>query len=197
MMKTEEKRKNPMKSRLQIFDNLKVFQRFWGWLFKRYRKPIIAFEILAAAFFISANWYQILLIHGDSMYPAYHDMQFVILDKHLGKYTYGDVVAFWCAGLDTLLVKRIAACPGDQVWIQDEKLFVNGRESQVFPADAVFADAGLAKSALFLGKDEYFVIGDQIAKSKDSRFREVGYVREADIRGKVLPEKNPSFRGGK
>ena len=161
------------------------------------RKWIVALGILAVTCYSSANWYQLLLIHGDSMYPAYHDLQFVILDKHTGVYSYGDVIAFWCTGLDALLVKRIAACPGDQVWIQGERLYVNGKESQVFPADLVFADAGIADTALLLGKDEYFVIGDQTAKSKDSRFREVGCVREEDIRGRVLPETVPFFRGGK
>lgn len=131
------------------------------------------------------------------MYPAYHDMQFVLLDKHTGGYTYGDVIAFWCSGLDALVVKRIVACPGDQVWIRNGKLYVNGTESRVYPADALFVDAGIARDALHLGREEYFVIGDQIAKSKDSRFREVGCVREDAIRGRVIPETVPSFQGGK
>lgn len=67
------------------------------------------------------------------MEPAYHNMQMVILEKNRTDYTYGDVIAFQCGTLNALLVKRIVACPGDRVVIREGCLYVNEKESMVFP----------------------------------------------------------------
>lgn len=120
------------------------------------------------------------------MWPSYHNMQLVILDKHSENYDYDDVIAFRCEGLDSILVKRIAACPGDTVGIEDGTLFVNGRKSMIFLADGAFDYSGIAEDALKLGEDCYFVIGDNIPESKDSRYAEVGCVKTTDIVGEVL-----------
>ena len=88
-------------------------------------KFFLFFCIIMFAFYVSVNWYQVLLIHGESMSPTYQDMQIVILEKHLERYTYGDVIAFQCENLDSILVKRIVACPGDDVVIKSGHLYVN------------------------------------------------------------------------
>lgn len=153
----------------------------------KYLKFIYIPAIAVVACFVSANWYQLSLIHGDSMSPAYHDMQFVLIDRHSGLYTYGDVVAFECEKLDAVLVKRIVACPGDRVIITDGTLYVNDAVSQVFPQDGIFAYSGLADSTIYLGDDQYFVIGDNLEESRDSRYEEVGMVKGKDILGKTIP----------
>lgn len=130
------------------------------------------------------------------MSPSFHNLQLVILDKHPEVFTYGDVIAFECEGLDAVLVKRVVACPGDTVQIvvwpeQDNDcvaggvLLVNGETSTVYGAEAVFDYAGLAAEPLVLGPGEYFVIGDNVAESKDSRYEEVGVVREESVIGRV------------
>lgn len=146
--------------------------------------------IMAAAYFVSANWYQVSLVRGHSMSPAYHDMQFVLIDRHSGLYTYGDVVAFQCDKLDAVLVKRIVACPGDQVIIADGTLYVNDAVSRVFPRDGIFSYSGLADSTVYLGGDQYFVIGDNLEESRDSRYEEVGMVNGKNILGKIIPRIN-------
>ena len=45
--------------------------------------------------------------------------------------------------------------------------------------------AGLAEEPLELGKDEYFVMGDNASASDDSRTPEIGNVSRDDIYGKV------------
>lgn len=164
--------------------------------------------IIMAAWYISEFHYQLMLIQGDSMSPSFHHLQLVVLDKHSEEFSYGDVVAFRCAGLDAVLVKRVVACPGDTVQIvflnemssngQDTSelgalnvkkggiLLVNGEINTVYGREAVFDYAGIAEKELKLGKGEYFVIGDNVAESKDSRYQSIGTVRVEDIIGKVL-----------
>ena len=45
--------------------------------------------------------------------------------------------------------------------------------------------AGLAESPVRLGEDEYFLLGDNRDSSEDSRFANVGNVKEKQILGKV------------
>lgn len=82
----------------------------WNKAYKLFRIAWIP-VIIIFTYYVSSNWYQLLLIHGDSMNPTYHNMQFVMIDKYSGGYTYGDVIAFQCDNLDSVLVKRIVACP--------------------------------------------------------------------------------------
>lgn len=141
--------------------------------------------IIVASWLISKNWYQIMLIQGDSMLPAYHNMQLVVLNKWDRSYEAGDVIAFWCEGLDTVLVKRIIACPDDVVEIIDSKLWVNAARSQCYPSGTVFEYAGIAQTAIKLETGQYFVIGDNISQSKDSRYEAVGIVKLDTIIGKI------------
>lgn len=150
-----------------------------------YLAPVIG--MIALAYYISENWFQVSLIHGESMSPAYHNMQFVLLDRHSHSYTYGDVIAFECDGLDAVLVKRIAACPGDQVIIMDGTMYVNNDDSTVFSQKHVFDYAGIAENLIVLEENQYFVVGDNLKESKDSRYAEVGCVDFSDIFGKIIP----------
>ena len=149
--------------------------------------------ILLLTFYISTNWYQFLLIQGESMRPTYHNMQLVILDRNTDDYTYGDVIAFQCAALGSVLVKRIAACPGDEVHIEDGNLYVNGIISSVYSKNGIFEYAGMADSAILLDDGQYFVIGDNIKESKDSRYQEIGCIEIDTILGKVMGDSDKDF----
>lgn len=142
--------------------------------------------IIWAAWYISEFHYQLMMLQGDSMSPSFHHMQLVILDKDIETYTYGDVIAFRCEGMNAVLVKRIAACQGDTVVIDGGILYVNGEVSTVFPPEKVFTYSGIANEEIQLGESSYFVIGDNILESKDSRCQSIGIVRTEDIIGKVL-----------
>lgn len=141
--------------------------------------------IIALSYYISANWYQLSLIRGESMAPAYHNMQLVIIDRHSKNYTYGDVITFSCENLQSVLAKRIAACPGDTVVIKDGILYVNDTISSIYDQNYIFEYSGIAQHPLHLGTDQYFVIGDNVVESKDSRYEEIGIIKEEDIIGKI------------
>lgn len=138
------------------------------------------------AYYSSSHLFQLILIQGDSMYPAYQNMQLALLDRRQKSYTYGDVIAFYCEGLDTVLVKRVVAVPGDTVRIAHGILYVNGMESSVYPNKKQFAYAGTASDETDLLDRQYFVIGDNVSKSKDSRYPIVGVVQEDCVIGKIL-----------
>lgn len=145
------------------------------------------------AFICSRFFYQLMLIQGDSMSPTYHHLQMVVLDKRDRAFAAGEVVAFECRGLSATLVKRVAAVPGDSVVIEDGVLLVNGAPSSVYGSGRRFAFAGLLESPVVLGEDEYIVIGDNIAESKDSRYDAVGIVRADDIVGKLIAAQQVAF----
>ena len=46
-------------------------------------------------------------------------------------------------------------------------------------------DQGIAAEPILLGEDEYFVIGDNVNNSEDSRFANIGNVDKEDMEGKV------------
>lgn len=153
-----------------------------GWL--KYLLVFVSIMLITA--YISTNWYQLVLVRGDSMLPAYHNMQLILMDRHSESYTYGDVIAFWCDDLNAVLIKRIVACPDDAVSILEGTLYVNGEVSHVFPEENLFEYAGIADGVVQLSAGQYFVIGDNIAKSKDSRYPAVGCVSVDNIKGKVI-----------
>lgn len=157
-----------------------------GKMYKIWYLVLIACVVIFS-YYISANWCQLSLIRGESMSPAYHNMQFVLIDRHSQDYTYGDVIIFHCSNLDAVLVKRIAACPGDVVMIKDGALYVNGIVSSVYGQKGLFEYSGVAQKSLYLEENQYFVIGDNIKESKDSRYDEVGSVTIEDIIGRVIP----------
>jgi len=159
------------------------------WLKINKKWIVVVAVMLAITYVVSTLWFQLMLIQGDSMQPAYHNFQLVLLDKREKEYERGDVIAFKNAGLEQkaiVLVKRVVAVPGDTVLIKDNSLYVNGEVSKVYSEDVAFEYAGIASVELILGKDEYFAIGDNVSQSKDSRYPEVGIISLTDIIGKIV-----------
>ncbi len=120
------------------------------------------------------------------MEPAFHSGQLVLLRKNFKDLQAGDVVAFRSEGLKGILIKRIAAGPGDTVEITEGTLYLNGvARTEAFEGKSI-EFAGIAAEPVTLKEGEYFVLGDNVAHSKDSRYEEIGCVRQMDIIGKVV-----------
>ena len=144
---------------------------------------------LCICFFISQFILQVTLIQGDSMLPAYHNMEFALVWKQYQTLERGDVILFRCDAVNGTLIKRIVATPGDSVEIYEGILYINNAPST--EAISPLSYAGIAETPLHLGEDEYFVLGDNSEYSKDSRYPEIGCIRQASIIGKVYPQKRP------
>ena len=82
-------------------------------------------------------------------------------------------------------IKRIIGLPGETVQIRGGQVYING---EVLPDERELGTvslAGLAENPITLGEDEYFLLGDNQNSSEDSRFSNVGNVKEDQILGKV------------
>lgn len=120
------------------------------------------------------------------MEPSYHNLQFALLDKYTDRFENGDVIAFFCEGLDAVLVKRIVATPNETVRISNGTLYVNGNASAEFVQPGTITDGGIASEEIHLDEDEFFVLGDNLPQSIDSRHKTVGPVDQQHIIGKVI-----------
>lgn len=149
------------------------------------KRVILWLGIPLLAWYISQNWYQLMLIQGRSMEPAYSHMQLVILNRYDDVFDQGDVIAFRCDGLSSVLVKRVVAGPSDTAQIVDGTLMVNNQVSQIYSDVGIIDYSGVMAEPVTLGSGQYLVLGDNLSESKDSRYVEVGIVSEADIYGKI------------
>ena len=152
--------------------------------------PVLIVLFLTAV--CSRFFYQLMLVEGRSMEPTYRSCRLVLIDRRTKTYAAGDVVAFRAPKIGRILVKRIAACPGDRIRIAEKKLWVNGAGSGLYPEDVMIEYAGTAAEETVLGPGEYFMLGDNLDESTDSRYEEVGIVREEDLLGRLLPQRRPA-----
>ncbi len=147
------------------------------------KRLLVLCGTMLLAWYISAYWVQLAIVEGDSMLPAYHNMQFVLIDKHTKDYKSGDVIAFRCGNLSSNLIKRIVGIPGDTMIIENGRLYVNGR---LIDEDTYYEYTGIMENKIKLSNGEYIVLGDNVSESKDSRYREIGIIDICDIVGEVI-----------
>lgn len=158
-------------------------------IIQKNKNILVVLSILLLTGYLSKYHFQLALIQGDSMLPTYHNLQLVIINKHVKQPDYGDVIIFSCDALSTTLIKRVVAKPKDMVYIEENILYVNDAPSSVLPENAQISYAGTASSPLLLHEDEYFVLGDNYSESKDSRYSDIGPVKYEDIIGIVMPSR--------
>jgi len=109
-------------------------------------------------------------IEGTSMEPNLHDGQYLIINKlvyYLHPPERGDVVVFhYPRNPRRDFIKRIVGLPGEKVEVKGERLFINSEELE---EPYALHTGGYAWGPQRLGKDEYFVLGDNRISSSDSR----------------------------
>lgn len=133
-------------------------------------------------------------VEGESMEPTLSNEDSILLQKmsyYFGDPDRFDIVVFPVAydsstGKKTYYIKRIIGLPGESVQITDGKVYINGEVlSDDKFAEDVILDPGLASTPIYLGPDEYFVLGDNRNMSTDSRSSYVGLVKKRKIVGKA------------
>lgn len=135
------------------------------------------------ALFIITHIVCLATIVGTSMLPTLDSGDIVILNKLPQEYNRFDIIVIDVA--DELIVKRVIGTPGDTVHIRNGRVYINEEELEdVINEHIEFS--GLATSRVRLGEGEYFVLGDNRSNSKDSRYPEIGTIKEAQIIGQVV-----------
>lgn len=123
--------------------------------------------ILVGYFFIGAP----MLVSGESMSPNLHDKYGALINKFIyffKKPSRGEVVVFRFPGTRSdLYVKRIVGLPGETIAIKENAVFVNNKILAEIYIDQT--TQSLVYPEITLGKDEYYVLGDNRGGSNDSR----------------------------
>lgn len=127
---------------------------------------------------------------GNSMETELYSGQEILINRMV--YTIsspkkGDVVAFQPNGNENshYYIKRVVGIPGETLQIIDGYLYIDGKRCIEDPSFDKMADAGILENELKLGKEEYFVLGDNRNFSEDSRSGNVGVVKQSYMIGKV------------
>ena len=125
-------------------------------------------------------------VHGDSMNPTLNGKEVMILTKYnKSEIELYDIVVVHIdlvySGFryDEDIIKRVVAMPGDTIYCEDGKIFVNDKELDDKYSDGLTNDFKKVK----LKDDEYFVLGDNRDDSFDSS--EFGVVKDEQIKGKT------------
>ena len=159
-----------------------VIHEIWSYVFLIFTTILIAFVLVFSIGMKTS-------VIGVSMEPKLYNGQSIFVNRLVYKIfppKAGDVIVFLPNGNENshYYVKRVVAVPGDKVQIKEGKLYVNGALYENVEYDKI-ADAGIAQNEIVLKTDEFFVLGDNVNNSEDSRSGNIGAINRKDIIGKV------------
>jgi signal peptidase I len=150
---------------------------------------IIASLSLASYGLISNFCITTVQVSGRSMVPALHDGERYILNRLSFLYrdpVPGEIVVIRDPGHSDLAVKRVVAGPSETVCIKNGCVHVNGKrlKETYLPPGTLTLMPESGRCEVHLGKDQYFVLGDNRSGSEDSRY--YGAIKKAQIVGPIL-----------
>ncbi len=122
-----------------------------------------------------------------------------IIVRKRKKYTpkRGDVVVFkFPEDRKIRFIMRVAALSGETIEIRDKRLFINGQKVQwpaIDNAESIYGEFGV-EGPYEVPENCFFVLGDNIANSNDSRF--LGAIPLSDLIGKAYKIYWPIGRSG-
>lgn len=151
------------------------------------------FWIVISAFLALVLVYEFGLrtnVIGNSMEPGLFSGQEILIDRliySVSEPKFGDVISFIPNGNEKshYYIKRVIGTPGDTVLIKDGYVYINGEKLDEDEKFDKMANPGIAESEVYLGAEEYFVLGDNRNFSEDSRFGNIGIVKKSFVIGKV------------
>ena len=155
------------------------------WLYSVVGTFLAAMLCVFAAFVF---FFRIAAVDGESMEPNLHSGENVLVTATGKMPDYGEIVAISKSGRDGYMVKRVAARGGDVVKInfKTHMLTVNDRViTEHYHVQGAITVQGDVTFPLTVPEGSVFVLGDNRNDSLDSRFAEIGCIRQEEILGKV------------
>lgn len=142
---------------------------------------------IVIAYVIKFFFFEIIEVDGNSMYPTLHHRDRLIVNKIsyiIDEPAVGDIMIFeYPADPSVDFIKRIVAKEGDIVEIKDNYLYINGQK-MIEPYINKEQMEDFPKTTV--PENTFFVLGDNRNKSRDSRYPDVGFLDEDDIKGKAI-----------
>ncbi len=132
-----------------------------------------------------------IAVQGDSMVPTLKGNELMILKKYDKDYQRFDIVVVDKSVYKDSLIKRVIGLPGETIEYSHNKLYINGKELK----DTYAYGETESFKTITLGKDEYFLMGDNREVSLDSRI--LGPIKKDKIKGTVGIILYPFNRFGK
>lgn len=165
-------------------DKEKRIRELLGWV-------VYILIVVCATYLIVTFVGQRTRVSGDSMRPTLADEDNLIVDKL--SYRFRDpkrfeIVVFpYRYAENTYYIKRIIGLPGETVQIKEGYVYINGeRLNESYGLELIEEGRyGLAANPIQLGKDEYFVLGDNRNNSADSREISVGVIHKDEFIGRA------------
>ncbi len=171
-----------------------MIRNFFSYFFELVKVVVISLAIIIPIrYFLIQPFY----VKGASMEPNFYDHEYLIIDEISYRFNNprrGDIVVFrYPRDPQEYFIKRIIGLPGEKIQIKNGDVYITNEAN---PENVALNENYLAEGVktyslnediIALGKEEYFLMGDNRNSSKDSR--SFGPVNQSFIIGKVL------FRG--
>ena len=145
------------------------------------------FVSAAISLLIITFLYQPVRVEGTSMLPRLEDRDRLFINKfvyHIESIQRGDVVVFhYPLDQEKSYIKRVIALPGDRLWIDHGRVWLNGKPQRESYVPERFRDSR-SMAEMVVPDDSYFMMGDHRSISSDSR--EFGPVERDLIYGKAV-----------
>jgi signal peptidase I len=158
--------------------------------FLRQLFALLIFGLLCVASHFAFSRFVItpVIIQGRSMMPTLLDGEYYFLNRlayFFKSPARGDVVVIRDPGHDDFAVKRIIAKPGDWLNLKDGDVYLNGRRlaEPYLPKGTYTGTPDSGEKWIELGKEHYFVMGDNRICSEDSR--NYGRITRSSILGSI------------
>ena len=157
-----------------------MMENVHGKIEKNYLKEFLPyFIIILVVVLIKLFVVSPIRVNGASMNPTLNDKDIMLLDEI--SYRFFDVERFDIVVVkeeDEYLIKRVIGLPGEVVEYKNDKLYIDGKYvKEDFKHKETF------DFSTTLGKDEYFIMGDNRTNSTDSRV--FGPISRDKIMGKT------------